>query len=143
MFVALARRELLEKCIRGATQNTNECFHNVIWSIASKTHFIAKSTLNTAVHLAAARYNSGHAVGLQKCLEATTGREATSRAIASFKAMDQDRITYSVRRASETQKERRSFLALQRSRQEELSIATYGVRYGPGLDEEDEHEEEL
>ena len=64
VFVALARRELLEKCIRGATQNTNESFHNVIWSIASKTHFIAKSTMNTAVHLAAARYNSGHAVGL-------------------------------------------------------------------------------
>ena len=59
-FVALGRRELLEKCIRGATQNTNESFHNVIWSIASKTHFIAKSTMNTAVHLAAARYNSGH-----------------------------------------------------------------------------------
>ena len=57
--------------------------------------------------------------------------------------MDQGRITHSVRRASEKQKERRSFLALQRSRQEELSIATYGVRYGPGLDEEDEDEEEL
>ena len=46
-------------------------------------------------------------------------------------------------RASETHKERRSFLALQRTRQEEMSIATYGLRYGPGLDEEDEDEEEL
>ena len=99
--------------------------------------------MNTAVHLAAARYNSGHAVGLQKCLEATTGRVATSRAIASFKAMDQERIMHSVRRDSETQKQRRSFLALQRTRQEVLSIATYGVRYGPGLDEDEEDEEEL
>ena len=96
--------------------------------------------MNTAVRLATARYNSGHAVGLRKCLEAVTGREATSRAIASFKTMDQERIMHSVRRASETQKQRRSFLALQRTRQEELSIATYGVRYGPGLDEEDEEE---
>ena len=54
VFVALARRELLEKCIRGATQNTNESFYNIIWSIASKTHFIAKSTMNTSVHLDAA-----------------------------------------------------------------------------------------
>ena len=87
-------------CVKGGTQNSNESYHNVVWSITSKKHFVAKITLNIAVHLAAARY----AVGFRKCLEAMTGRKATSRAITSFMATDQDRITHSIRRANEMQK---------------------------------------
>ena len=39
VFTALSKRELLEKCVLGATQNQNESFNNIVWSRCPMTGF--------------------------------------------------------------------------------------------------------
>ena len=65
-FDKVCRKELLDKCKRGATQNTNESFHNVIWDMARKTQFCSLTTLKLAVGLAVAKYNLGYVSGLSR-----------------------------------------------------------------------------
>ena len=75
-FDRVCRRELLDKCKRGATQNDNESFHNVIWNMARKTQFCSVITLKLVLGLAVAKYNLGYVSGLSRCLVAVTGQEA-------------------------------------------------------------------
>ena len=44
VFESMSRPALLQACIRGAPQNTNESYHNVIWSMARKTQFCSLTT---------------------------------------------------------------------------------------------------
>ena len=76
-FDKVCRRELLEKCKRGATQNTNESFHNVIWGMASKNKWCSLTTVRIAVSLAIAKFNLGFSAGLSRCLTAVTGQAAS------------------------------------------------------------------
>ena len=61
VYVRLAARRLLEGCLRGATQNRNECLNGMIWQFVSKTSFCGAATVDTAVALAAAWFNDGAA----------------------------------------------------------------------------------
>ena len=141
-FDKVCRRELLEKCKRGATQNTNESFHSVIWGMASKNKWCSLTTVRIAVSLAIAKYDLGFSAGLSRCLTAVTGQAASKRVMASFTGLDADRMEHSARRNSEIHKKRRTYLALLRTRQEEASIEAGGVSYAPALDEEITDEEE-
>ena len=91
VFERMSRPALLQACIRGATQNTNESFHNVIWSMTRKTQFCSLTTLRIAINLAAAKYNLGNVAGVSRCFVAITGLEAVSpRMMASFTGLDVD-----------------------------------------------------
>ena len=137
-FDKVCRRELLDKCKRGATQNTNESFHSVMWNIARKTLFFYLTTLKLAVGLTVAKYNFGYVSVLSRCLVAVTGQEAvSSRAMASYSGLDRDRIELSARMMSEIHKKRRKYLAFLRSRQEKAAIEEEGgMSYAPALDED-------
>lgn len=37
-YIRLTRDELLKGCVDGLTQNANECFHSVVWSIFPKVY---------------------------------------------------------------------------------------------------------
>ena len=50
-------RELLERCVLGATQNQNESFNNIIWSWCPKTGFCSLVSVDIAVNLAAITFN--------------------------------------------------------------------------------------
>ena len=137
-FDKVCRRELLDRRKRGATQNNNESFHNVIWGMARKSQFCSVTTLRLAVSLAVAKYNLGYASGFSRCLLAVTGQEAVSSLVmASYSGLDRDRMEHSARRMSEIHKERRKYLALLRSRQAQAALeAEGGVSYAPALDED-------
>ena len=49
VFVTLTHDSLLQKCLHGGTQNTNESFHKVIWQRCPKTVFVSRKQLCTAV----------------------------------------------------------------------------------------------
>ena len=90
-FDHVSRREKLEKCKRGATQNNNENFHNVVWNMARKTQFCSLTTLKLIINLAVAKHNLGCTSGLSRCLVAVTGQEdPLSRMIASYTGLDRD-----------------------------------------------------
>ena len=98
----MCRRELLDKCKRGATQNNNESFHNVICGMARKSQFCSLTTLRLAVDLAVSKYNLGYVSGFSMCLEAALGQEALSSRVmtTSFSVLDRDRMEHSARRTS-------------------------------------------
>ena len=77
-FDKVCRRELLDKCKRGATQNSNESFHNVILGMARKSQFCSVTTLRLAVDLVISKYNLGYVSGFRRCFVAVFGQEALS-----------------------------------------------------------------
>lgn len=59
VYEELSKDELLEKCLHGKTQNSNECFNNSLWRMAPKTDFSGLATLELSTHLAVLKYNEG------------------------------------------------------------------------------------
>lgn len=68
IFKDLSEKSLLEKCLKGKTQNPNESFNNVIWSHVPKAVFVGLKTLKLGVDLAVCSFNDG-GVGLCKIVQ--------------------------------------------------------------------------
>ena len=69
VYLRLTERQLLEKCLRGATQNRNECINGLIWQICPKTVFCSSRTVQTAVAIVTACFNEKNKA-LEEILEA-------------------------------------------------------------------------
>ena len=142
VFRKMSRDDLMKKCKRGTTQNSNESFHNVIWSILPKSRFCSAITAALGVGLAVCQYNDGRSKGLLRCLEAVTHTSAGPRSRASFLNLDNSRVKRSIRVSTAAAKRRRSHLAMLRSRQERANLLTEGgPSYAPALAEEISDEE--
>ena len=59
VFESLSSHELLAKCTHGGTQNVNESFHHVIWSLCPKEIFVGRMCLKIAVSSAVIQFNDG------------------------------------------------------------------------------------
>lgn len=59
MFETLTQDSLLQKCVHGGTQNTNEAFHHLIWERCPKTGFCGHRRIDLAVADATIVYNDG------------------------------------------------------------------------------------
>ncbi|EFN69914.1 hypothetical protein EAG_04630, partial [Camponotus floridanus] len=64
----LSRDELLQRCLGGYTQNTNECFNKVVWTIAPKNSSGGKLLLDVGIDVATLTFNDG-LMSLAKVLE--------------------------------------------------------------------------
>lgn len=60
-YMELSTRSLLQRCLRGATQNQNECFNGIVWQLCPKTGFCSSITVETAVYIAVGWFNDGAA----------------------------------------------------------------------------------
>lgn len=69
LFEKLTATSLLDKCRRAATQNTNECFNNLIWSRCPKVHWYGHNSIVIATILATLKFNMG-ATGVLRVMEA-------------------------------------------------------------------------
>ena len=112
-FEALCDDVLLERCLKGATQNRIESF-NIIWSKAPKTEYCSLATIETAVSHTTIIFNSG-AVALE-VLEGL-GLEVGLLCMATLSAHDKVHVQKSVRKEEEVAKKRRK-----RKRQTEMSV---------------------
>lgn len=59
-YLELCDQDLLKKCLHGMTQNNNESFNNVLWSILPKETFVQQKTLELGAHIAVLLFNSGY-----------------------------------------------------------------------------------
>ena len=59
VFETLTDDSLLQKCLHGGTQNSNESFHHLIWEGCPKTTFCGRERLELAVADATVVYNCG------------------------------------------------------------------------------------
>ena len=86
VFTELSKREMLEECVLGATQNQNESFNIIIWSRCPKTGFCSLVSVEIAVSQAVITFNHG-LEGLSPLFEQLLGspqRAYTANYIASL-----------------------------------------------------------
>ncbi|GBM33636.1 hypothetical protein AVEN_274298-1 [Araneus ventricosus] len=58
-YMKLCDQKLLEKCLHGKTQNANENFNNVLWTILPKNTFAELQTLRLGSSIAVLLFNDG------------------------------------------------------------------------------------
>ena len=59
VFEDLADEKLLEKCLHGKTQNSNECLNKLIWERCTKEKYVERVVIEEAVYSAIAYFNEG------------------------------------------------------------------------------------
>ena len=58
---------MLEKCLKGATQNANEAFNGTLWHMCPKEGFCCREVVELAASLATIAFNDG-TLGLEKVI---------------------------------------------------------------------------
>ena len=101
VFTELSKRELLEKCVLGATQNQNESLNNIIWSRCPKTGFGSRKMVGIAVHLAVIPFNHG-LEGLSPLFQNLFGSSPRGFTASYITSSDSKRIKKSVQKAEQT-----------------------------------------
>ena len=116
--LTLTQDTLLERCLHGGSQNTNESFHNMIWERCPKTTFVGRKRLCLAVADATIVYNDGELGRLN--IFHTLGMEPGLRAQQCFAELDKKRLRVigSQIQASEAKKFARHHQALTAAEQE-------------------------
>ncbi|CAF3859946.1 unnamed protein product [Rotaria sp. Silwood1] len=59
-FDELCSKQALTKVLHGGTQNSNEAFHAILWSMAPKHRYLSGTMLDIAIGLAVVLYNDGY-----------------------------------------------------------------------------------
>ncbi|GFX91076.1 uncharacterized protein TNCV_5107061 [Trichonephila clavipes] len=58
-YLELCTKQLLNKCLHGKTQNSNECFNGIIWQTVPKEIFMCLKTLKSDTLDAVIQFNEG------------------------------------------------------------------------------------
>ena len=129
-FMNLSETKLLQRCVRGATQNRNECINSMVWVRCPKHKHHGVKVVRCAVASAVCHFHSGAASreSIMQRLSIPAG-EFTKKASL---IKDTRRLRKSDLQASEKEKKRRQGMQLLRTRREEALRETEGVTYEAG-----------
>ena len=105
IFTDLTDKTLLRKCLDGLSQNANESFNNLIWSICPKNKYHGLQTVDTAVGLSVVIFNDGMQ-GLFSVFE-NLQLDLGSSAKAQFLKMDRLRFKKAETKATQATKDAR------------------------------------
>lgn len=121
VYERLSDKELLERCHRGKTQNANEAFHSVVWSLMPKDKHASLIAVQTAVAEAVIRFNSGSTAASALILREL---QVDENCKSSRRNLEKDS-----RRAKKSEKQRAasvtSLQAAKRGRHAQASTADY------------------
>lgn len=122
IFRDLAQPDLLKKCLHGQTQNLNESYNNVLWSVLPKRVFVHLETLKLGAYEAVATFNIGP-VARCKILK-KIGIEPGAFCIAALKDITKDKISNAEYKSKmETKEARQERSKARRKLEEELDAA--------------------
>lgn len=127
----LSRDELLQRCLGGYTQNTNECFNKIVWTIAPKNSSGGKLLLDVAVDVATLTFNDG-LMSLAKVLE-VMGVKIGSNCYNFCAESDATRITKAERSMTDEAKDARRAILAARREENEANVNVEGQLYGAGI----------
>ena len=129
-FLALSDTKLLERCVRGTTQNPNECLNSLVWARCPKHKHHGIKVVRCAVASAVCHFHSGAASreNIMRRLSTPAGHHTRQ---ASF-VRDKKRLRKSDRQVTKKGKKRRQGQALLRTRREEALREAEGVTYEAG-----------
>ena len=129
-FTALSDDHLLERCVRGATQNRNESINSMVWARCPKHKYHGAKFVRCAVASAVCHFHSGAAsrIRIMKRLSIPAGK-CTKRASAE---KDKRRIRKADRNVTEKEKKRRLAMKQRKTSREEALREAEGVTYEAG-----------
>ncbi|KAL8563509.1 hypothetical protein ACOMHN_066176 [Nucella lapillus] len=130
IYERLGDPQLLRRCLAGKTQNSNESFHAVLWSLCPKERWGNLRTVDTALAIAVQRFNKG-ASALQDVmleLELVTGSTVEDFALKE----DTARVRKATKKSSDKEKEKRKKMDTVRRREQQERREREGEVYGPG-----------
>ena len=105
IYEDLSRVDLLERCLGGQTQNTNESFNSTIWRLAPKHLQSGLKIIEVAAYLAACIFNEGSSSILMVMNE--LGIKVGSRCSSYAEEIDNRRVSRQNRRSALETKEAR------------------------------------
>ena len=125
VFMTLSETNLLGRCVRGATQNRNECINSLVWIRCPKHKFHGRKIVRFAAASAVCHYHGG-AASRTKVMErlSTPGGEHTEK---SCRSKDRKRVAKSDLQISEKFKRRREGIQQLRTQREEALRDAEGV----------------
>ncbi|GFU57580.1 uncharacterized protein TNCV_3637391 [Trichonephila clavipes] len=129
-YMDLCDQSLLEKCLHGKTQNANESFNGVLWSIIPKETFVELLTLKFGAFLAVLQFNDG-SKGILSVLE-YLHIPMGYFILKGFSKVDDERIVDSERHSLPTTKTRENNSEDLKKRNCALSEKKEGVTYKCG-----------
>ena len=130
IYIRLADRKLLERCLRGATQNANESFNGLVWGFCPKESFCGVSTVETSTFLAVIIFNHGAAT-LSSVLD-ELGCTYTTHTTAGLESIDAERLYHSRRKSTQGQKKSRKRRRAVRKGLADKDAEKEGEVYGAG-----------
>lgn len=133
IYQDLSKKELLERCLGGYTQNSNESCNQSIWKIMPKNLPASATTVGIAAYVAACEFNEGTRglLAILNCFGVKCGRNSHAYA----RRADAERIEICERRTSENTREARMQRRQQQIASAETANEEEGILYGPGIDD--------
>lgn len=102
IFKQLANPELLNKCLKGKSQNPNESLNNLIWARLPKRTFVTLRTLKFGVAEAVLSFNSGYITKLR--VMEHLGLQAGRNMVKAMEILDRKRMYEADKAANELEK---------------------------------------
>lgn len=128
----MSKDTLLERCLGGFTQNSNESINQLIWKIAPKTESGSKNIVEIAAYVAASTFNEGATAYLAFMEEMGISTGPSSHSWAQI--VDEIRMSRADERMQEQTKEGRIRRRLEQKEALEI-LEESSVLYGPGIDD--------
>lgn len=120
---------LLNRCLKGLTQNQNEALNSVLWSKAIKTKFIGRKRLLIAVCNTICQFNTGSAH--KASLLESFGLSAGMNSLTGFHKADEERIKNADRKTSlKSRTRRRKLRGLRKSKGEKVKTTYHPGAFG-------------
>ena len=126
VYTRLADKSLLERCLKGKTQNPNESLHSKIWAKCPKTGFVGLQRVLSSTCAAVAEFNSRVEVTMRRLCD-TMGIASGERLIASAKKADRKRLHEAERQAEASTKTMRQARMTTRAASAEASASDYAA----------------
>ncbi|XP_076451528.1 uncharacterized protein LOC143287427 [Babylonia areolata] len=130
VYKRLGDPQLLERCLAGKTQNSNESFHSMVWRTCPKERWAGLRTVHSAVAVCVQRYNKGSTALLDVLAELDL--VAGSNAEMFAEKSDMLRVKTATRKSSDRAKQKRKKIETVRRQEREHRRADEGEVYAPG-----------
>lgn len=129
-FMTLSETKLLQRCVRGATQNCNECINGLVWARCPKHKHHGAKLIRCAVASTVCHFHSGAAsrARIMQRLAISAG-DYTQKA---SEKKDKRRLRKSDLQTSAKEKKRRQGEQMRRTRREDALREADGNTYEPG-----------
>ncbi|EGI68425.1 hypothetical protein G5I_02906 [Acromyrmex echinatior] len=131
IYEELSSDDLLSRCLGGYTQNNNESFNSVLWSIAPKGVHSSKAIVDIAANIAVCNFNDGlkSVLKIMQVLNLTISTTCYNFCIKT----DERRIRAAERAMTAEAKAARRLDISNKKAKDDEDLNLEGQLYGPGI----------